>query len=94
MFKYDPPHNPIKNRNITGKHVMDGIEKYYMNGHLHKRNGPAIVYSPEWKEMGFIDGYFIHGRQYWTLDSFLEDATSDEEERIYLKLKLKDKFVE
>ena len=79
----------------TGKRTdNDGTERHYMNGNLHRLDGPAVDYTSEWNALGFTDGYFIRGHKYWTLDSYLEDATIDEEERVYLKLKLKDKFIE
>lgn len=59
------------------RHTVDGIERWYEDGKLHRLNGPAVI-GPDGREIWYKDGLphrqsgpaFIDsdGRQEWWID--------------------------
>ncbi len=75
----------------------EGIIRYYLNGELHRLDGPAEEH-PNGDRWWYIDGrlhredgpaleYVQDGYSYWYYDGILLDISSQEEFERFLKLK-------
>ena len=57
----------------------NGDKEWYLNGKLHREDGPAMVWANGSKE------WWLNGNIY-TFDEFLEETPLSHEEKIVLKL--------